>query len=162
MDGKMKMKYSRVLLLSMFLVVLLCGSPSSANESWDDSGLILPVVLGYFMVADIGITLVNGLLWLGDREQTSTGWIGVATGGATIVLSATAPLWDEYDAEEALAILGAGVAIGGVTTAFGIVNKRHAEGNRRELETRTTSVTPSIFTDGNGELATGVVVRIGF
>jgi len=162
MDDKMNMRITSAVLLLVFLVVLICASPSSADESdgWDDVTAV--VALSGFVVADFGVTAVNGLLWLGHREQASTGWVGIGLGAATLLVSATIPAWGALDDEDKVGGTLAGLAIGAVTTTFGVVNKRHSERNREQQEAHPTSVTPSFCSDGDGKLATGVVVRIGF
>ena len=157
----MNMRVTNVFLLSVCSVVLICASPSSASESTDLD--YIPVyVLGGLVLLDVPVTLLNGLLWLGHREQASTGWVGIGLGGATLLVSATIPAWGSVDDEDKAGATLAGLALGAVTTTFGVVNKRHSERNREQLEAHPASVTPSCFSDGNGKLATGVVVRIGF
>ena len=148
----------RTRLLAMCAVILICGSPSRADDSSD----ALSGVLGSLMLADLPVTMFNGFLWVTHREWAALGWTGIALGGSTVVLSAASPLWLDTDDPYWAAGPLMGLAIGGVTTALGVVTKHHADGNRQRQRARSTLMAPSVFRDAGGELATGVMVRIGF
>jgi hypothetical protein len=162
MDDKMNIRIMSVVLLSVILVVLILAPPSSADESDSPEEQVLGVAYSCLLFTDFGASLFNGLLLLTDRGWVPLGWIGIASGGATIVSSAIAPLWAEDDDSLFLAFALTGVAIGGITTALGIIQKRHAQNDRQRQESRATSVSPSVVRSGNGKLTPGVVVQIAF
>jgi hypothetical protein len=109
---------------------------------------------------DVGITLLNGFLWIGDREQIWTGGIGIAVGGATLLFSSWTLFFQNDRDEAALAFIGLG--IGGLTTTFGVINLRNAQRGRQEQNGHAALLAPSVFRDVRGRVATGVVYRITF
>ncbi len=157
----MKKQRHKLLFVLLISAILSWGSAVLAHESSVDSDASPSLVLAEALVPlNVGITLLNGFLWMGDREQDWTGGIGIAVGAATLLLSSWT-LFSQKDRDEATSAF-IGVGIGGLTTTLGVINLRHAQQDRQEHESHATSVAPSVFKDVTGNMTTGVMLQIDF